>query len=143
MKNMWLLLLTTLVLALSIPTPASADDLSAVAGKWSVRKTNDTGESYTQTLEIKKDKFTFKIVGAENKVALYAEGDVKAEKAGVFTALKLFNMKAGKSQAEAESVDDERNVIYRVDEDSLFIAANFDKERSQKPAVDLYKKDMK
>ncbi len=143
MKNTWLPLLTSIVLAMAVPAPVSADDLSDVAGKWSVRKTNDTGESYTQIIEIKKDKFTFKIVGAENKVALYAEGDIKAEKAGVFTALKFFNMKAGKSQAEAESVAEEREVIYRVDEDSLFIANNFDKERSQKPVMDLYKKDSK
>lgn len=143
MKSPWLILVAILGLALCLPSSVSADDLSAVAGKWLVKKTNDAGESYTQSLEIKKDKFIFKIVGAGNTVSLYAEGDVKVEKAGVFTALKFFNMKAGKSAADAESVEEERTVIYRLDEDSLFMATNFDKERSQKPMVDIYKKESK
>ena len=35
-----------------------ADDADKLTGKWSVKKMNDQGQSFTQNLEIKKNKFT-------------------------------------------------------------------------------------
>jgi hypothetical protein len=117
-----------------------ADEMEKLAGKWSVKKTTDEG-TFTQVLELKKNgKFTFKIVGSDNKERLYAEGEVKAEKAGAFEVLKFSTNKAGKSQQEAEAAEDERFVVYRLTDDGLFLASNFDKERSQKPTSDLYTK---
>ena len=46
----------------------SAADAELLAGKWSVKKTNDKGENYTQTLEIKPNKFVFQRLGADDRV---------------------------------------------------------------------------
>ena len=46
----------------------AADDLEALAGKWSVKKVNDQGQDYTQTIAVKKDKFVFQILGAEDRL---------------------------------------------------------------------------
>ena len=50
------------VLALSVATTALADDLNSLAGKWSVKKANPEGQNVTQTIEVKKDKFTRDVV---------------------------------------------------------------------------------
>jgi len=55
---------------------SSADDLTSLSGKWSIKKTNDQGQSFTQTIEIKKDKFVFQIIGADDNMVIYAEGDL-------------------------------------------------------------------
>ena len=46
-----------------------ADDADLLAGKWSVKKVNDEGQKYTQSVEIKQDKFDFQIAG-ENDAQL-------------------------------------------------------------------------
>ena len=117
-----------------------ADEFERLAGTWSVKKTNDEGQAYTQTIEIKKDKFTFKVIGSDDKVRLYAEGEIKLEKLGPFLSIRFTKIKAGQSASEIEAVDDERTSIYQVGNDTWTLASNFDKERSQKPGVDVYKK---
>jgi uncharacterized protein (TIGR03067 family) len=118
----------------------SADDLDKLSGKWSVNKTNDQGQAYAQTIEVKKDKFTFKISGKDGSVYLYAEGHIKVEKLGPFQVIKLTDIKAGQSETDTQSIDDDRTSIYQLDRDTWTLASNFDKERNQKPVVDVYKK---
>ena len=65
-----------LALAGFFSTVALADDLEKLAGKWSANKTNPEGRKYTQTIEITKNKLTFKNVGEDPAVRLYAEGTV-------------------------------------------------------------------
>src|SRR6185436_15657737 len=73
-----------------------ADDADKLMGKWSVKKMNDQG-SFTQNLEIKKNKFIFEIQTADGSTALHAEGDVKFEKSGPFSVAHFLNIRAGTS----------------------------------------------
>jgi hypothetical protein len=117
------------------------DDLSQLEGKWSVKKTNNDGQAFTQVIEIKKDKFKFSIVGADNQVRLYAEGDIKLEKLGPFSSVKFANIKAGASAADLQPIDDDRQSIYQLGESGWTVASNFDKDRdNQKPSIDTYVK---
>lgn len=119
---------------------AFAGDLEMLAGKWSVKKTNDQGQSYTQTIEIKKNKMTFTMAGADGQVRLFATGDIKLEKLGPFSVMKITNLEAGQSASDLKSVDDDRTLIYQISDDSWTAATNFDKEREEKPSLDVYKK---
>jgi hypothetical protein len=117
-----------------------ADDWETLAGKWSVKKTNDQGQPFTQTVEVKKGKFVFQILGADGGLFLYAEGDLKLEKLEPFKVVKFTNIKAGQSAADTQSTDAEYTSIYILGDDTWTVAANFDKERQQKPTIDVYKK---
>src|SRR5579859_3356596 len=132
-------ILTGALLAVLLSTPLClvADDVSSLTGKWSTKKTNDQGQSYTQTIEIKKDKFVFQIVGSDNNVVLYAEGDVKLEKLGPFSSAKFYHIKGGQSADNTNDVDDEYVSVYVLDDDTWTLTSNFDKQReNQKPTVD-------
>jgi hypothetical protein len=118
-----------------------ADDLEALAGKWSVKKVNNQGQDFTQTIAIKKDKFIFQILGAEDRVALYAEGDLKLDKLGPFNAAHFVNIRAGGSASDLQDVDDQYVSIYRLEGDTWTMASSFDKERDQqKPSLDVYRR---
>lgn len=119
---------------------ARADDWDKLNGKWTVKKSNDEGRSWTQVIEIDKGKFKFRMLSSGGESRLYAEGDVKLEKHGPFTALRFLNIKGGQSPDNIEAVDDERTVIYRLGSDTLTVAVDFDKERETPPAVDKYTK---
>ena len=118
-----------------------ADDAALLTGKWSAKKTNDQGEAYTQTLEIKKDKFIFEMVSADGNIVLHAEGDLKLEKLGPFSAARFNHIRAGQSSSSMDDVDDEYVSVYTLDGDTWTMASNFDKQReNQKPAADVYRK---
>jgi hypothetical protein len=137
------LLMNFLVLATGFAAlTLSADDAQFLTGKWSVKKVNDQGQNYTQTLEIKKDKFVFQILSAENQVVLYAQGDVQLKKVGPFNSARFFHMRGGQSATELQDVDEEREVAYMIDteKDAWIVAANFDADRDEKPSLDVYKR---
>ncbi len=117
------------------------DDLEALAGKWSVKKVSDQGQDYTQTITVKKDKFVFQILGAEGRVVLYAEGDLKLDKLGPFNTAHFLNIRAGRSASDLQDVDDEYVFIYRLAGDAWTMASSFDKERGQqRPSLDIYRR---
>ena len=97
MKKQIVSILAVLGFAAVCGTPAFGQDLEALAGKWSCLKTNEDGQRYTQQIEIKKDKFTFKLADKDGDTMIYAEGDVKLDKAGPFKTMILSNIKAGQS----------------------------------------------
>lgn len=132
--------LVTLSLCILFGGSAFAGDLEDLAGKWSVKKTNESGQAYSQVVEFKKDKFVFKMIGSNDKVFLLAQGDVKLEKLGPFSSIKFFNIKAGASADELESVDDDRTSIYRLESNTMTLASNFDKDRDKGPGVEVYTK---
>ncbi len=119
-----------------------ADDAPVPTGKWTTRKVNDQGQSYSQTLEIKKDKFVFQVLGADDQVALYAEGDVQLKKLGPFNSARFFHVRGGQSSADLQDVDEERQVVYVIDteKDVWIVASNFDADRQEKPSVDVYRR---
>jgi hypothetical protein len=136
MLNSWL----ALILLLST-TALFADDAAPLAGKWSVRKTNERGEKYTQTIEIKNDKFIFEILDTDNHVVLHAQGDLKLEKVGPFNAARFLHIRGGRSASEMDDVDDEYLSIYTLEDNTWTLASNFDKQRQgQKPSADLYQR---
>jgi hypothetical protein len=119
---------------------AAADDLESLGGKWSLKKKSPDGQAITQLIEIKKDKFTFEIKGSDDKTVLYAQGSIKLEKLGAFNSIKFFNIKAGESASQTDSVDEERQSIYQLGDGTLTVASNFDAARAEKPSVDVYTK---
>jgi hypothetical protein len=123
-----------------IPAALRADEADLLAGKWSVKKVSDQGQNYTQTVEVKKDKFVFQILGADDSVVIHAEGDLKLEKLGPFNSVRFSHIRAGASAANLQDVDEEYVSIYLLDADTWTMAANFDKPRSQKPGVDVYRR---
>jgi uncharacterized protein (TIGR03067 family) len=142
MKKQIVILLSVLVLAVACAPHAYADELDALAGKWTCHNTNEDGQRYTQHMEIKKNKFTFRVVNGD-ETRLYAEGDVKLDKAGPFKSISFTNIKAGQSASDANPIDDTYTSIYTMGDDGAFLVAmNFDKDRdSQKPRLDVYRKD--
>jgi hypothetical protein len=133
-------LLTAISALLVTSSLVRADDLEKIAGKWSVNRTSEQGQAVTQTIEIKKDKLTFKVVGSDGNTRLFAAGDVKLEKCGPFNVMKVTNIKAGESESEANPIEDDRTLVYQLGDNTWTIASNFDKEREQEPRVDVYKK---
>jgi uncharacterized protein (TIGR03067 family) len=134
--------LTCLGLAAGCVTPAFGNDLEALAGKWSIQKTNDDGQRYTQQIEIKTNKFTFKITDRDGDTLLYAEGTVKLEKAGPFNTIVFKDIKAGQSSDQADPIDDIFTSIYKLDGDTWMLLMNFDKERGEQftPSLDVMRK---
>jgi hypothetical protein len=139
-NNRLILSLAGATLLLSQPA-LMAGDLETLAGKWSVKKTSEQGQDFTQTITIKNDKFVFEILGAEDRLVLYAEGDVKLDKLGPFNLAQFVNIRAGRSPSDLQDVNDDHVSIYRLEEDTWSVAANFDKERQrQKPGLDAYRR---
>jgi len=117
------------------------DDSAALQGNWSVKKTNDEGQHFTQSVELKKDKFIFRITGLDNQFAFHAEGDVKLEKLGPFNAIRFYHIRGGQSADNLRDIDAEYTVIYVLDQDTWTAAMNFDDDHGhQKPGVDVYKR---
>jgi hypothetical protein len=119
----------------------AADDLQALTGKWSIKKTNDAGQAYSETLEIKNDKYIFKILGTDAAVVFHSEGDFKLEKLGTFSCARFFHIRAGRSASEMNDVDDEHVVIYTLDGDAWTLVSNLDKHRDdEKPSLDVFQR---
>ena len=135
------LLISRICLAtLLVASAALADDVESLTGKWSVKKVNAQGQNVTQTLEVKKDKFVFQILSADDALVLYAEGDFKVEKLGPFNAARFSHIRGGSSASNLDDVDDVYVSIYTLDDDSWTVASNFDKHRDgQPPSVDVYR----
>ena len=137
MKN--LILILTLVLGMLAAATARANDIDALQGKWTVKKTGDNA-AYTQIIEFKKNKWTFK-VEADGNTLFVAEGEAEVKKQGAFNTLRLFNIKAGRTEADLDPVEEERNTIFILNEGRLHLASNFDRVRdNEKPSVDAYSK---
>ena len=111
-----------------------------VTRTWTVKDACGNTTHCTQTIEIKKDKFVFQILGPDDQVVLYAEGDVKFEKLGPFNSAHFFHIRGGQSASSLQDVDDERVNVYTLDGDTWMLASNFDKERDQKPSVEVYRR---
>jgi hypothetical protein len=135
------ILLSICIAVLFLNRPALADDSEALSGKWMVKKVNDQGQNITQTIEVKKDKFVFQILSADDTVVLYAEGDLKLEKLGPFSSVRFLHIRGGSSASNLDDVDDVYVSVYSLDGDTWTMAANLDKQRDgQKPSLDLYRR---
>ena len=142
MKTQITALLAILGLTAVCATPALGDDLQALTGKWSVQKTNEDGQSYVQHIEIKTNKFTFKITDKDGDTMLYAEGKAKLDKAGPFNTITFSDIQAGQSAGQLDAVDDTFTSIYKLDGDTWMLVMNFDKDHGEqfKPTLDVMRK---
>jgi uncharacterized protein (TIGR03067 family) len=143
MKSYITAILTAVGFAAVCVTPVFGDDMETLTGKWSCQKTNEDGQKYTQQIEIKKDKFTFKISDKDGDTMIYAEGKAKLDKAGPFKTLVLSDIQAGQSSTQLDPIDDTFTSIYTLDGDSTWLLVmNFDKERGEqfKPSLDVMRK---
>lgn len=123
--------------------PVFAGDLENMAGKWTCVRTNESGTICTQSLEINKDKFTFRITDADKNTMLYAKGDVKVTKSGDFHCATFENIQGGRSENDLNDVDDDRHCVYVLDNDTLTIGLNFDKDREKGPRIEVYTRSQK
>jgi hypothetical protein len=142
MKKQLLSLMAIIGLATASATPVLADDLETLEGSWTAQKTTDEGQRVSQQIEIKKNKFKLKIMDRDGQTRLYAEGDVKLDKAGPFKTMIFSNIKAGESDSDLSPIEDTYTSIYRIGEDNTWtLLTNFDKDRDQqKPSLDTYRK---
>jgi len=123
---------------LFVATTLLADDTEILIGKWTVKKVDDQGQKFTQTIEVRKDKFIFQILAADDQVVLHAEGDLKLARLGPFNFARFSHIRAGESSANLQQVDDEYGCIYTLDTETWTVASNFDKQRGQTPSLDRY-----
>jgi hypothetical protein len=120
---------------------AESSALAKLQGKWSTKRTAGDGQEVTAIIEIKGEKLIYQMVNSDKEVRFFAKGDVKAEKLGPFNVLKLTALEAGGSANDTRAIDDDRQTIYVLNEGTLTLASNFDKEReNQKPSVEVYKR---
>ncbi len=137
-----LTLLATLTAATAFAS--LADDAAKLEGKWTTKKTGPDGNPVTQVIEIKKNKFTFRVLRGTDDLVIYAEGTFKADMAGPFHVAHFTDIKGGASESDTNPIDDDHTSIYVLSDDTLTVAGNFDKEReNQKPSADVYTRSKK
>ncbi len=122
-------------------TPAHADDLTDLAGKWSLKRKTADGQNVTQQLTFKEGKFTFRMMSEGGSTLLYAEGNVKITTTSGIKVMALSDLKAGQSDTDLSPVDEQYSAPIRVSGNTCYMAAGLDKEREEGPRMDVYKKE--
>lgn len=122
-------------------TSLSANDLASLAGKWSLKRKLDDGQTVTQQLVFKADKVSFRMMTEGGSTLLYAEATAKVTTAGGVSVLSLTNLRAGQSDTELQSVDEDYSAPFRVSGNVCYLATGLDKEREGGPRVDAYRKE--
>jgi len=118
---------------------SNASDLAALQGRWTVAKTSQEGQAYSQVLQFENDQLTFQILGSDSKVRLISKGTVKSTKAGPLDLLSISGLRAGRSEQEMQPVDDTRTLVCTVRDGRLFLASNFDRVReNETPGAETY-----
>ena len=137
-KNTYLALVLCFGFAISLRA-ADSSDLDKMQGKWETKKTTDDGDKVTVRLEINKDKLVFKFLDASGDVKFYGVAKLKADKVGVFNVLKVTEIKGGESESDMSLIED-HTTIYQLRSGKMVLASNFEKEREEAPALDVYEK---
>jgi tRNA(Phe) wybutosine-synthesizing methylase Tyw3 len=116
--------------------------LTELQGKWTLKKQSDRlGGEVVQTLQIKDDKFTYRVQSKAGETVLYATGKVKVEKLGAFKLLKATDIQGGYTETDLQAINDDRVIIYVATASTLTLAMNFDQEREgEKAEADAYTK---
>ena len=126
--------------AFSCAAFAADSELDRLQGKWETTRTTEEGQKVTQTLELKKDKMTFKIIDASGATAFAATATIKPGKAGAFSTFTISNIKAGRDEDSLEDADGERSYVYLFANETLSIVSDIDEERERPPTLNIYKK---
>jgi len=134
MKKYLLMTVLAAILALTATTNSLGQSLSDLQGKWEMKKKTSRFGEATQTIEIKDQKFTYKVVSKDGDTLLFAKGKIKAEKLGPFNVVKLTDIEGGRAETDLQAIDDERTIVYTTGENSLNFAMNFDRSREGEDA---------
>ena len=126
--------------AFSCAVLAADSELDRLQGKWETTRTTEEGQKVTQTIELKKDKMTFKIIDSSGATAFAATATIKPVKAGAFSTFTISDIKAGRDEDSLEDADGERSYVYLFASETLTIISNIDEERERPPLLDVYKK---
>jgi uncharacterized protein (TIGR03067 family) len=126
--------------AVSAAVFAADSELDKLQGKWETNRTTEEGQKVTQTIELKKDKMTFKMIDSSGSTVFAATATIKPQKAGAFSAFTISNIKAGRDEDSLEDADGERSYVYLFANETLTIVSNIDEERERPPLLDVYKK---
>ena len=135
-----ILALLLLITGLSVPSLA-ANDLAALAGKWTLKRKMDDGQTVTQQLIFKADKVSFRMMTEGGSTLIYAEGTAKVTTAGGIKVLSLTNLKAGQSDTDLQPIQEEFSAPFRVSGNVCYLASGLDREREESPRVDAYRKE--
>lgn len=128
-------------LALGGLTSLSAQALSDLHGKWTLKKKSDAWGDVTQTVEFKGDQFTYRVQDKDGRPVLSAQGKVKVERLGPFKVMRLSDIQGGYSEGQLEPTNDDRAIIYSLGWNTLNVALNFDQERDgERVEADSYTK---
>ena len=119
---------------------AADSELDRLQGKWETTRTTEEGQKVTQTIELKKDKLTFKVIDSSGATGFAATATIKPAKAGAFSSFTISNIKAGRDEDSLEEVDGERSYVYLFANGTLTIVSDIDEERERPPALDVYEK---
>src|SRR5436190_15303425 len=132
-------LIAAAIVAAEASTRNEASDLAALQGRWTVARTNQEGQVYSQVLQFENDQLTFQLLSADSKVRFVSRGTIKTTKAAQLDLLSITGIRAGRSEDEMQPVDDARTLVYTVRDSDLFLASNFDRVRqNEKPATETY-----
>lgn len=122
-------------------TSLSADDLDSLAGKWSLKRKLDDGQTVTQQLVFKADKVSFRMMTEGGSTLLYVEATARVTTAGGISVLSLTDLRAGQSDTDLQSIDEQYSAPFRVSGNVCYLASGLDKEREESPRVDVYRKE--
>ena len=126
--------------AFSCAVLAADSELDRLQGKWETTRTTEEGQKVTQTLELKKDKMTFKMIDSSGTTAFAATATIKPVKAGAFSSFTISNIKAGRDEDSLEDADEERSYVYLFANETLTIVSDIDEDRERPPSLAVYKK---
>jgi hypothetical protein len=134
-----LLALGALGLLGTLTTFGQAAGASELQGRWTLKKNSDRWGEVTQTVEFKESGFTYRVQSRQGDTILFAKGKVKLEKLGSFKVMKLTDIEGGYSEDSLEATNDDRDLIYITGWNSLTLAMNFDRDRTdEKAEADTY-----
>ncbi len=141
MKTSLRILATLLLITGLSVTSLSANDLASLAGKWSLKRKMDDGQTVTQQLVFKADKVSFRMMTEGGSTLLYAEGTAKVTTTGGIKVLSLTNLKAGQSDTDLQPIDEEFSAPFRVSGNVCYLASGLDRAREESPRLDAYRKE--
>jgi len=143
MKNSIIRSLAMVSIFVLFASSALAGALEDLAGKWTLTRTDESGQVITQAIEITKNKFKFRIWDSDKKTLLYAQGTVKVETLNALNSISFVEIEYGTPPDDLKPVDDDRQCVYVLSGDTFTLALDFDKDRGKSPRTEVYTRAQK
>lgn len=133
---MYQLLKQTVILTLVIAAvglTALAGPAEALDGKWTASVENEWGVKQTVQLELKQQKFIYRVRSENGQTELYAKGDFALKSLKPFNVVEFTNIQGGGDEYSLEPINEDRTALYLKDYSRLTLALNFDALRYDDP----------